>query len=185
MRQSVLLAAVALLVLAPGARAQDAAPRVHAQRLSIAALGIPFALVSGEYERMTTPELSLGAAAGFFADDDDDGGDQSWLDAKVRYYPSARALRGFAIGALVGMARAQPTDCVSDDSTGACVYDGASATGAAVGVFLDYSWLLGRSDRFYVGTGLGAKRVLGLVGRTGDEYPEILSASRLQIGYSF
>jgi hypothetical protein len=73
----------------------------------------------------------------------------------VRYYPSARALRGFAIGALVGMARAQPTDCVSDDSTGACVYDGASATGAAVGVFLDYSWLLGRSDRFYVGTGSG------------------------------
>jgi hypothetical protein len=185
MRHPVLVAAVALLALAPGVRAQDAAPRVHAQRLSVAALGIPFALVSGEYERAATPELSLGAAAGFFADDEEDGGDQSWLDAKVRYYPSGRAPRGFAIGALVGIARAQPTDCVSDDFTGACVYDGASATGAAVGVFLDYGWLLGRSNRFYVGTGIGAKRVLGLDGRDGYEYPEILSASRLQIGYTF
>ena len=185
MRHPVLLAAAALLVVATTARAQDAGPRVHAQRVSVAALGIPFALVSGEYERMTTPELSLGAAAGFFEDDEDDGGDQSWLDAKVRYYPNARALRGFAIGALVGVARAQATDCVADDFTGVCVYDGSSATGAAVGVFLDYSWLLGRSDRFYVGTGFGAKRVLGMDGRNGYEYPEILSASRLQIGYTF
>jgi hypothetical protein len=30
-----------------------------------------------------------------------------------------------------------------------------------LGVIVDYNWVLGRNDRFLVGVGLGAKRVLG------------------------
>jgi hypothetical protein len=172
------LAALALATTAAPAQSTPT-PQPVTQRASIALLGIPFGLLSGEYERMTSSEISVGAAAGYVDFDDDT---QAWGDVKLRYYPNARGPRGFAIGALVGFARVESDEFTCDaftcDDT-----DESTAAGATAGVFLDYAWLLGRSKRFYVGTGVGAKRVFGL--DDDRDYPEILSASRLQIGFAF
>lgn len=183
MRLARLLAtAAALAALTPAvAAAQVAADREPlTQRGSISLLGIPFGLLSGEYERMMSDEVSLGAAAGYFDFENDE---QGWADAKLRYYPNARGPRGFSVGVLVGAAFVESDDYVCDGFSGCSDVPESTASGPAAGVFIDYAWLLGRSRRFYVGTGLGAKRVFGLDDNRG--YPEILSASRLQIGFAF
>lgn len=180
MRRCHILALAATLGgAATPAWAQDATG-AHDQRASIALPGIPFGLISGEYESAVTGEVSLGVAAGYMEFESDR---QAWGDVKVRYYPSARAPRGFAIGALVGAARVDPADDY-DDFVDPVAFTRPRAA-ATAGVFLDYSWLLGRSRRFYVGTGVGAKRVFGLGDDPSGDYPHVLGAGRLQIGYAF
>jgi len=179
MRLRHLIALVVSFGCATAAAAQAPAA-VYRQRASANLLGIPFGVASLEYEAMSTSELTFGASAGVDADN------QAWAEGKVRYYPSARAPRGFAVGMSAGAARVRAfteEDCVifcSDAS-------GPTATGATVGVFLDYSWLIGRSRRFYIGTGIGAKRAFGLDDSESGayQYPEVLGAGRLQIGYAF
>jgi hypothetical protein len=51
-------------------------------------------------------------------------------------------------------------------------------------VYVDYNWLLGRSNRFLVGTGIGAKRILG----DRDEFdnaPRVYGTARFLIGVAF
>jgi hypothetical protein len=156
------------------------APATYRQRASANLLGIPFGVASLEYEATSSPEVSFGASMGVDADS------HAWAEGKVRYYPSARGPRGFAVGLSAGAARVRAfteEDCVifcSDAS-------GPTATAATLGVFLDYSWLIGRSRRFYIGTGIGAKRAFGLDESETDayRYSEVLGAGRLQIGYAF
>jgi hypothetical protein len=85
------------------------------------------------------------------------------------------------------MARVRATDI--DFCGGLCDdEDGPLATGFTFGAVLDYSWLLGRRERFYVGTGIGAKRVFGLdddAGTPDEEYPVVLPSFRLQTGFVF
>ena len=150
-------------------------------RASINLLGIPFGIVSGEYERFATEEISFGVAAGI------DQNSESTIEAKARYYPGARGARGLAVGLTAGMARVRPE---IDICGGLCEdEDGPLATGFTFGAVLDYSWLIGRRERFYVGTGIGAKRVFGLgedVGTvTSDDYPTVLPSFRLQTGFVF
>ena len=177
---------LAALLLAGGAgtlHAQAAELPFLAQRASINLLGIPFGLVSGEYERFTTEEISFGATAGI------DENSESWAEAKMRYYPSARGPRGVAVGMSVGIARLRAfteEDCfiVCDQA------DGPLGTGFTVGAIVDYSWLLGRRERFYIGTGIGAKRVLGLKDETGtdgfvEDYRKVLPSFRFQTGFAF
>lgn len=151
-------------------------------RASINLLGIPFGIVSGEYERFATEEISFGASAAI------DEISQSTIEAKARYYPGARGARGFAVGLTAGVARIRPDNewCV-----GFCEDEnGPLATGFTFGAILDYSWLLGRRERFYVGTGIGAKRVFGIDDeRATDgfslEYADVLPSFRLQTGFVF
>ena len=175
--------AAALLLGAAPLRAQPTAEAPPTQRASVNLLGIPFGLVSGEYERFATEEVSLGAAAGI------DENSESWLEAKARYYPGARGPRGFAVGMSVGLARLRAFtdgDCfiVCADASG------PMGTGVTIGAVLDYQWLLGRRERFYLGTGVGAKRVLGLGDETPTEtavesYRKVLPSFRLQTGFAF
>ena len=180
------LAAVALATLAPTLSAQLNPPLAAPlgfppNRASINLLGIPFGMVSGEYERFATEEISFGAAAAI------DDVSQSTLEAKARYYPGARGARGFAVGVSAGMVRVRPDNewCVGwcDDE------NGPLATGFTLGAVLDYSWLLGRRERFYVGTGIGAKRVFGIDDAPESEfvreYPKVLPSFRLQTGFVF
>lgn len=180
-RTLALLAAVSLG--AAPLPAQQPAEAPLTQRASVNLLGIPFGLVSGEYERFATEEVSLGAAAGI------DENSESWLEAKARYYPGARGPRGFAVGMSVGVARLRAFtdgDCfiVCADASG------PFATGVTIGAVLDYQWLLGRRQRFYLGTGVGAKRVLGLrdeprVDAPSVDYRQVLPSFRLQTGFAF
>ena len=181
------LVAVALAAIAPALRAQLNPPLATMlpfppNRASLNLLGIPFGIVSGEYERFATEEISFGASAGI------DQNSESSIEAKARYYPGASGARGFAVGLSVGLARVRPDNAwcggLCEDA------DGPLATGFTFGAVLDYSWLLGRRERFYIGTGIGAKRVFGVddaVGTDGfsREYPVVLPSFRLQTGFVF
>ena len=163
---------------AQGASEPSPAAPTHERRASLNLLGIPLGLVSAEYEQMNTSEVSTGASAGV---DEDNA---AWVEGKVRYYPNARGPRVFALGISAGVAR------VNSYTDGDCILfcsdaSGPAGTGATVGVLLDYSWLIGRTDRFYIGTGVGAKRVLGLDDTEARDYPNVLPAGRLQVGYTF
>ena len=91
------------------------------------------------------------------------------------------------MGLTAGVARVRPDNewCVGfcDDE------NGPLATGFTLGAILDYSWLLGRRERFYVGTGIGAKRVFGIDDPPESEfvreYPKVLPSFRLQTGFVF
>ena len=72
------------------------------------------------------------------------------LEFKLRYYPGDVVLRGWSVGATAGSTRFSN------------IVDGNRETLVAptLGLIVDYNWLLGRSEHFLIGTGLGAKRVL-------------------------
>lgn len=178
---------VALVAVAPSASAQLSDPLASPlpfppNRASINLLGIPLGTVSGEYERFATQEISFGASAGI------DQNSESSIEGKARYYPSARGARGLAVGLSAGMARIRPND---EWCAGLCDdQDGPLATGFTFGAVLDYSWLLGRRERFYVGTGIGAKRIFGIddaveVDGFSRDYPDVLPSFRLQTGFVF
>ena len=178
---------VALAAAAPDAAAQLNAPLASPlpfppNRASVNLLGIPFGIGSAEYERFTTEEISFGAAAGI------DENAEKWLEGKVRYYPSGRGARGLAVGVSAGLAQIRAF--TNDDCLVVCgEAEGPLGTGFTMGAVLDYSWLLGRRERFYVGTGIGAKRVFGLADEeTADgteSYREVLPSFRLQTGFVF
>lgn len=181
------LAAVALATVAPALPAQLSAPLASPlpfppNRASVNLLGIPFGIGSAEYERFTSEEVSFGAAAGV------DENAEKWLEGKVRYYPSGRGARGLAVGMSAGIAQIRAF--TNEDCFIVCGEAGGPlGTGFTVGAVLDYSWLLGRRERFYVGTGVGAKRVFGLSDEeTADgteSYREVLPSFRLQTGFVF
>ena len=131
MRSSRVLAVV--LGLACGATALGAqAPErsVADQRASANLLGIPFGVVSAEYEQMITRELSLGAGVGI------DNNAHSWGEAKLRYYPGARGPGGFSVGMTAGADRLRGftgNDCFVICTEGS----GPKATAFALGVVLD------------------------------------------------
>lgn len=147
-----------LAVLAVGAVAQSASaqagetgtriPIRYRSYISINPLGIPFDLFSAEVESGIAQGMTVGAQASHI-----DLGDQrfSSADFKFRYYPSEVVLRGFSIGASVGMLR-------YSDIRAADVRESLDAP--TFGIILDYNWMLGAQRRFIVGTGIGAKRIL-------------------------
>jgi hypothetical protein len=154
------------------------------QRASANLLGIPFGVVSAEYEYMATRELSWGLGAGI------DNNTHSWAEAKIRFYPGARGPDGLAVGMTAGVDRLRAftgNDCLVICTEGS----GPKGTAFTLGVLLDYGWLIGPTERFYVGTGVGAKRVYGLDderdtdGGFITDYPKVLPVIRFQIGYTF
>lgn len=173
-------ALAALLIVAPApvlvAQAtSEPTVRVGRNVLSINPLGIPFEYVAAEYEGAVAGPYTLGANFSYFSP-----GDESYtsFEVKGRLYPNERGPNGFAVGLGLGVSR------VSDVRS--CFDCGSiSATRPTVHVFADYNWLLGRSERFFVGTGVGAKRVFGI---NGDDYSDILEVYptvRFQIGARF
>jgi hypothetical protein len=139
-------------------------------------IGLLFEWYNGEYERAISPTASFAVAASSFGDlDDFDNERYSVLDAIGRYYPSARALRGFSIGVSAGLVNFS-TDY---DYEGCPECDDDEGTFGTLGIRGDYVWILGRDQRFAVATGLGAKRILG--GGDLDGLP----IGRLSIGWAW
>ena len=137
------LTATALPLEAQPASSPGEPPTVGPRRVvSANPFGLLFGLFNAEYERKVTDSLSAGAGGSFFEDDDD----YVNADLFVRYYPSGRPLAGWAFGVKAGLT-----------SVDAATYFG-------VGVDVNWSWLMGKHDQFYVGVGFGLKRLVG----TGD-----------------
>ena len=187
-------ACITLTVSAAPLGAQDVPPAPPVpQRNSMATnfIGIPFGFFSLEYERAAAlPGLTIGVGGSHFAgdleDDEDFGGEgrNSWAEVKALYYPGERPFRGFSIGLTAGVHAARGFTCDGTDPFGGCSQPAVVRTQSSptLGVLANYDWLIGRRERFRVGTGIGAKRVLRNVRGDRDVLDQVYPDGRFVVG---
>jgi hypothetical protein len=168
------LAATISLSAATVLSAQDTsrvAPRQWRNVVSVNPLLIPVEYVSGEFERMVSGLVSTGLGASYFGIGDNL---YATVEAKLRFYLNEEAPRGFSIGFAGGITRVDDGDSFS----------GSAVTRPTIAVIADYNWLIGKGDRFVVGTGVGTKRILG-VGDDDFDAPIFYPTLRFQIGVRY
>ncbi|CAN5616680.1 hypothetical protein BH23GEM1_BH23GEM1_01030 [soil metagenome] len=175
---------LAAVVAAPSLSAQDSQP----VRLSFeqpptprAIAGIatinPFAIIFGGFNGDVEMNVGVGTTAAvsatYFTDEDVD---HKSIDFTFRYYPGEINPRGFSVGASLGyLDQGRDRGVAGEPSEG---------KGIAIGFIGGYNWLLGRSERLAIATGLGAKRLFV----SKDKYPGAQVAAitgRLGVGLSF
>ena len=173
-----LIASGLVLLCAPALRAQSSlVPIQNLTYIGINPLGIPFDVGSIELESAVAAGVTLGGLASYTDVDNDRF---TTFDFKVRYYPGDIVLKGFSAGLSIGYLRYSNADSLTD--TGAR----RSLTAATIGVLADYNWMLGRSQRFLVGTGVGAKRVLASSdARKAVDLPRAYPTVRFIVGFAF
>lgn len=171
-----LMVGAMLVGIARGAGAQGAggtAPIERRNILSLNPLGIPFEYFSLEYERMLSHLASVGLTGSYLGIGD---GKYNTLEAKLRFYPNEEGPKGFSLGLAGGITR------VSEDNG---IDINTSESRPTIAVIVDYNWILGKAKRVVVGTGLGAKRVLGV---KSEDFSDIMVAyptARFQIGIRY
>lgn len=148
-----LFAAACMFAAAP-AHAQEAPAVRYQQAISANPFGLLLELFNAEYERVVSESSTAGIGGSYFSRDDNVDGVETndrYTNADVffRYYPQGRPLDGWAFGAKVGITK------VTDSGT----YFG-------YGFDVNRSWLLGKNENFYVGVGVGLKKLVG--GDDGD-----------------
>lgn len=132
----------------------------------------PFAVILGGFNgdvEMNIGAGTTGALSGTWFPDDPN---YRSVDFTFRYYPGEVNPKGFSIGASIGYFSAEHDD------------GAVEGKGPAVGFIGGYNWLLGRSQRLAIATGLGLKRLIA----DSDKYPdapEVIPTGRLGIGLSF
>lgn len=178
--------AAALALTAAAADAQPAAPAAppvlpFQQSIAINPLAIPFGLFSAEYEvALATPGFAFGVGGSYVSQDHDR---DSWVEAKGLYYPNEVTFRGFSIGVTAGV-HSSSRHVVRDCFNAPCTETRRSQTAPTLGVLASYDWLLGRAERFRVGVGAGAKRILKDVGGS-DPLEQVWPDGRFVIGVIF
>ena len=127
-------------------------------------LGIPFDIVSAEFETTVAPAATVGVVASY---NDIDRRRFTTFDGRFKYYPAEIAMRGFSVGMSAGWTK------FVGDGTPVCDINGCTSptreelNAGTLGVLVDYNWAQGPSQRFVVGTGVGAKRILASVDERG------------------
>lgn len=171
--RALLAAALVLIAAAPSQlRAQATGPRTM---ISINPLGLPFKYVSGELEQKINTFATIGPSFSYV-----DISDVSYtsVEGKLRLYPNEEAFQGFSIGLAAGIAR------LAEDVSNVNGREHRSATNPTIAVLADYNWLIGKTKRVLVGTGVGAKRVFGDdngFSEANFAYPTV----RFQVGVTF
>ena len=155
------VAVVALSLAAAPADAQVARPNV----ISANPFGLLLEFFNAEYERVVGSSATAGFGGSYLTDDGDD-----YINADVffRFYPQEDPLDGWAFGAKAGLTN------VPDEGT----YFG-------FGFDVNRSWLLGRNDNFYVGVGLGLKRLFGAGDEGGFDLEYIPTLRLVNVGFAF
>lgn len=123
-------------------------------------LGIPFDIVAVELETTVAPAATVGVSGSY---NDIDNTVYKTIDGKFKYYPAEVAMRGFSVGMTFGWTkfRGAPDECVYDPVTFNCPEPPiGNLSAGTLGVLVDYNWTQGPSQRFVIGAGIGAKRVL-------------------------
>lgn len=120
-------------------------------------LGIPFDIVSVEAETAVSAGGTIGALASY---NDFDNTRYTTFDTRFKYYPGEVAMRGFAIGLSLGY-----TKFNGEVQSNGTIFSPSSVqrktlNASTLGVLVDYNWAQGPSQRFVIGTGVGAKRIL-------------------------
>lgn len=142
---------------------------------------IPFNIYNGEYEHVLSRSATLGLSGSYYGDYGNNGNNNRSADytveVKGRYYPQEHAPDGFSLAGTAGVTRVFGEFFGYSNS-----YHSGSSTYPTIGVELDYNWLLGPTRRFAIGTGIGAKRLLGSHdnGTSGG-----LPTARLAVGVAF
>lgn len=162
--KSVCVWLVLLVGTVPSVQAQDMDTLPHQQVVSANPFGLLFDLFNAEYERVVTPSSTagVGGSAYFRSEDDYVNADVFW-----RYYPQGTPLSGWMFGVKAGVTS------VGDEGT----YLGA-------GFDVNRSWVLGRSDNFYIGIGLGLKRMYVSTDASFD-LKYIPTLRIINVGYAF
>ena len=155
--------------------AQDAVPAPpHKQVISANPFGVLLGLFNAEFERKVSDSSTLGVGGSAFPDDEDD-----YYNADVfyRFYPSGRALQGWAFGVKVGVTSVEGVYDEYGQPLGRQSFFG-------LGFDTNWSWLMGKNDNFYLGIGFGLKRLFGTDGES--EYLQFIPTIRLvNIGVAF
>jgi hypothetical protein len=175
-------AAAALLTAAPAVAQSDSVP-AYQQVISANPLGLLFGYFNGEYERAVGSTSTVGIAGAYFSPENDE---LATIEAKFRYYPQARPLSGFSIGASLGYGHLSDEEDFDEFivDSGIQQDDGLTSSAFIVGIELNYNWLVGRDRRFFIGTGIGARRLLG--GDVESDIPVVIPTIRLvNIGFAF
>ena len=120
------------------ASAQTSAP--GQQVVSANPFGLLLEFFNAEYERKVSTSTTAGAGGSTIHAD---GNRYVNADVFLRYYPRGRALQGLAVGLKAGV-----TEVDSERFFG-------------VGFDVNQSWLMGNSQKFYIGWGFGLKRLVG------------------------
>jgi hypothetical protein len=181
LRHLLSIAAVIGALLTTSLRAQAVDVPVQPNVVSINPFGFLFSWYNAEYEHAFNATTSWAVSAGYISiGDDDDESDYTSAELKFRYYPSAEAPSRFSVGIATGYSHVTDEDTPGGGPVVEKKYDALS-----VGFELGYSWLMGRTRQFYIGTSLGAKRLFLLGEEDEDDetfgYPTV----RLGIGYAF
>lgn len=184
---AIAIAATIAPVLASSAQAQNQGtiyPVPYRAFIGINPLGIPFDIGALEVEGVMLPGVTIAGALSYSAiDDDDDGGSDPRFvsgDLKVRYYPGEVALKGFGVGLGLGFTK------YSELRTVGTVTQREELTAPTISVLADYNFLLGARQRFVVGTGIGAKRLLASeADRERAGAPRAYPFVRFVLGFAF
>ena len=164
----------ALFAYASIASAQTSQPS-RKTAFAINPLGIPFEIVSVELESAVHDAFTIAGNFSYFSPDEFT---RSSFEVKGRLYPNERAPGGFSVG--FGLGGVNTRENLSIDG----VETKQDKTYPSIGVYVDYNWLLGKNSRFYVGTGVGAKRILGDRDDF-DDAPFVYGTARFLIGVAF
>ncbi|HET9423972.1 MAG TPA: hypothetical protein VFO55_01270 [Gemmatimonadaceae bacterium] len=120
-------------------------------------LGIPFDIVSVEAETAISSGGTVGLVAAY---NDFDDTRFTTFDLRGKYYPGEVAMRGFAVGLSLGTTKFNGFDYTRPGDPVTGEPPRATLQAPTLGVLVDYNWAQGPSQRFIVGTGIGAKRIL-------------------------
>ncbi len=167
---------VAALLLAAVSRPAEGQARAPRTLFTINPLGLPFKLVSAEVEEKLNSFATIGASASYVGVD---RASYTSIEGKLRLYPNEEAFKGFSIGLAAGFSYLGQDNT---DINGGTVRD--TKTVPSIAVLADYNWMLGKTQRVVVGTGIGAKRLFGSDKNFGDinfAYPTV----RFQVGVTF
>lgn len=132
----------------------------------------PFAVVLGGFNGDVELNIGTGTTGALSVSWFPDDLNYTAVDFTFRYYPGELNPKGFSVGASIGYLRSE-----HDDGTD-------EGKGPTIGFIGGYNWLLGRSERLAIATGLGLKRLIA----DSDKYPdapEVVPSGRLGIGLSF
>ena len=136
-------------------------PPTRQQVISANPFGLLVEFFNVEFERKVSRSTTAGVGGSYFTQD---GDDYVNADLFYRYYPAGRPFDGWAFGVKAGLTEA----------------DGGAHFG--VGFDINWSWLPGNQDRFYLGAGFGLKRLFG----TGDADVTLIPTIRIiNVGVAF
>lgn len=166
-------ACAGVLLTTSAAEAQTREPlgidggRRHLGIVTVNPIAVLAGALNGDVELNFAPGFT-GALSGTHWPDE-----YSSLDFTFRYYPGEVNPAGFSVGASIGHVNWDPDN-----------EEGEFTKGPTIGFHVGYNWILGRSERLAIATGLGAKRVFA----DKDRYPnrqELLPSGRFGVGLAF